>query len=103
LGAAAVGRNTVTQQVHALDRELAKRSPDTVIGGPSAVREEVLLTYGEKLAPLERWRLGVLSELSAASEGMATQGASVPLLQLLDEIKEVNEALRVKRQAKQTG
>jgi hypothetical protein len=84
----------VAKAVHVLDRELAKQSPQTVFERPAALLDEVLLTYGEKLATLERWRLSVLSELSATSEGMATRGASESLLELLEEIEEAKEALR---------
>jgi hypothetical protein len=81
-------------EMRALDRELAKQSPEIVFAHPSALRDEILLTYGEKLATLERWRLNILHALSAASEGMATQGVSGPLLKLLEEIEEAKEALR---------
>jgi hypothetical protein len=77
-----------------LDRELAKQSPEMVFSHPSALRDEVLLTYGEKLATLERWRLNLLHELSAGSEGMPTRSASEPLLKLLEEIKEAKAVLR---------
>jgi hypothetical protein len=82
-----------------LDRELAKHSPETVFSHPSVLRDEILLTYGEKLATLERWRLNLLHELSAASEGMPTRGVSSPLLKLLEEIEETKEALRVQHDA----
>jgi len=80
-------------EMRALDRELAKQSPESVFRHPSVLRDEVLLTYGEKLATLERWRLDILSELSAASEGMATRGASDPLLKLLEDIAEAKDSL----------
>jgi hypothetical protein len=84
-------------EVRALDRELAKRSPEIVFSHPWALRDEILLTYGEKLATLERWRLNILHELSAASEGMATRGCTGPLLKRLEEIEEAKESLRAER------
>jgi hypothetical protein len=77
-----------------LDRELAKQSPEIVFGHPSVLRDEVLLTYGEKLATLERWRLNILQELSAASEGMPTRGSTDSLLKVLEEIDDAKETLR---------
>ena len=86
------------KEVHVLDRELAKQSPEVVFEHPSALLDEVLLTYGEKLATLERWRRNVLGELSAASEGMSTRGASDSLLKLLEDIEEAKNTLRLRHQ-----
>jgi hypothetical protein len=81
--------------VDALDRQYAKQNPEMVFHHPSVLRDEILLTYGEKLATLERWRVNILHALSAASTGMATRGVSGPLLKLLEEIEETKESLRV--------
>ena len=50
--------------------------------------DEIMLSRGEKMSALERWRANVLHELAAANEGMATHGASGKLVGMLDEIKE---------------
>lgn len=71
-----------------LDRELAKQSPESAFGHPSDLRDEPLLTYREKLATLERWRLNITDELSASSEGMPTRGVSGHLLKRLEEIED---------------
>jgi hypothetical protein len=85
-------------EVRALDRELAKQSPEVVFTHPSALRDEILLTYGEKLATLERWRLNVLHALS-----VATPSAADPLLKLLDEIEEAKEALRAQQNSRKAN
>jgi hypothetical protein len=87
------------KRVRGLDREFAKQSPETVFGHPSALVDEVSLTYGEKLATLERWRLNILSELSATSEGMASPDASGWLLKVLEEIEDTKTMLRRRRHA----
>jgi hypothetical protein len=79
-------------EVRALERELAKQSPEIVFSHPSALRDEILLTYGEKLATLERWRLNVSQALS-----VATPGEADPLLKLLDEIEEAKKTLRARQ------
>lgn len=81
-------------ETHSIDRELAKQSPHMAFRNPAELRDAVLLTYGEKLATLERWRLDTLHELSAGSEGMPLQGSSSPLLKRLEEIEHAKEALR---------
>jgi hypothetical protein len=62
------------KRVRGLDREFAKQSPETVFGHPSALADEVSLTYGEKLATLERWR-SFLKAWSLSSVLMATVSA----------------------------
>ena len=41
---------------------------------PLEIVNEILLTNGEKLATLNRWRRRILGELDASNEGMATRG-----------------------------
>lgn len=59
----------------ALDRNLAKQNPERVFGSPLEIVSETLLTKGEKLGTLDRWRQGILDELRANAEGMRTQGS----------------------------
>jgi hypothetical protein len=54
---------------------------------------EVLLTRGEKLATLRRWREAVCREISAATEGMATRGTSDNLIHELTQIDEAINCL----------
>ena len=60
--------------VRSLNRDVAKQQPADVFATPLEIVNEVLLTKGEKLATLERWRMSVLDELKASDEGMATRG-----------------------------
>jgi hypothetical protein len=57
-----------------LNRETAKQQPHNVFETPLEIVNEVLLTKGEKLATLERWRLSIIGELDVSNEGMATPG-----------------------------
>jgi hypothetical protein len=52
-----------------------------------------LLTKGEKLATLERWRLSILGQLDASNEGMATRGYSSQQLIILEAIGEAKARL----------
>jgi hypothetical protein len=56
-----------------------------------------LLTKGEKLATLNRWRRSILGELDASSEGMATRGYASEELTVLEEIEYANARLRPER------
>jgi hypothetical protein len=60
----------------ALNRGLAKDNPERAFSNPRDIVDEVLMTRGEKLATLSRWRQTVLEELSASGEGMRTHGVS---------------------------
>jgi hypothetical protein len=48
----------------------------------------ILLTQGEKLATLNRWRRSILGELDAPYEGMATRGYASEQLTVLEEIEQ---------------
>jgi hypothetical protein len=74
-------------EVGHLNTEAAKIDPDRFFAGPMDLVEEIMLTRGEKLSTLGRWRDNVLHELAAANEGMKTHGASGKLVRVLDEIK----------------
>ena len=75
-------------EVRALNREVAKQQPDSAFETPLEIVNEVLLTKGEKLATLERWRLSILGELDASNEGMATRGYAGKQLKVLEAIEE---------------
>lgn len=60
---------------------------------PLEILDEQLLTKGEKLATLERWRQSILEELRATSEGMPTDGDSAELTGVLDEIEDSKRLL----------
>ena len=77
----------------ALNRDLAKDDPERVFSGPGEIVDEVLMTRGEKIATLTRWRQTVLEELSASGEGMRTHGVSSDRVRLLEEIEQARAAL----------
>ena len=58
-------------EVRALNRDAAKQQPERVFENPLEIVSEILLTKGEKLATLNRWRRSILGELDASDEGMA--------------------------------
>ena len=76
-----------------LNRTLAKVEPGSVFSSPLEIVEARLLTRGEKLATLERWRKTVLSEVDAANEGMPTYRASARYLALLENIEQARKSL----------
>jgi hypothetical protein len=51
-----------------------RSQPENVFESPLEIVCEILLTKGEKLATLNRWRKSILGELDASNEGMATRG-----------------------------
>jgi hypothetical protein len=73
--------------------ETAKFSPERVFAGPLSVVDEVMLTRGEKIATLERWRQSIFQELNAASEGMQTRGTSSAQSKTLQDIDEALKRL----------
>jgi hypothetical protein len=76
-----------------VDRYAAKQKPESVFESPLEIVNEVLLTKGEKLATLERWRLSILDQLDASNEGMATRGYSSQQLMTLEAIGEAKARL----------
>jgi hypothetical protein len=80
-----------------VDRYAAKRNPESVFESPLEIVNEVLLTKGEKLATLERWRLSILGQLDASNEGMATRGYSSQQLIILEAIGEAKARLNSTR------
>jgi hypothetical protein len=77
----------------ALNRDVAKQQPENVFKSPLDLVNEVLLTKGEKLATLLRWRLHILDELNASDEGMATRGYTGGQLAVLEEIEQAKGRL----------
>ena len=73
-------------EARALNRDVAKQRPDDVFETPFDIVGEVLLTRGEKLGTLERWRQSILSELSASNDGMATRAYTSKQLNILKAI-----------------
>jgi hypothetical protein len=82
-------------QVGRLVTSEAKSNPERFFALPGDLVGEIMLTRGEKLATLERWRLNVLQELAAAGEGMQTYGVGRQA-QLLDEIETARQRLSVR-------
>jgi hypothetical protein len=77
-------------EIARLNTDSAKLNPERHFASPQALVDEVLLTRGEKIAALERWRLTIMHELSAATDGMPTRGVSAKharTLRLIDEAK----------------
>jgi hypothetical protein len=85
-----------------LDREAAQQQPESVFERPFEILDEQLLTKGEKLATLERWRQSILEELRATSEGMPADGDSAEQTSVLDEIDEARRRL-TEREPDQTS
>lgn len=80
-------------EIARLNTDAAKLNPECHFGAPSDIVGEVMLTRGEKIATLERWRLNILQQLAAANEGMTTQGYSGESARLLNEIESARRNL----------
>jgi hypothetical protein len=76
-----------------LNRDSAKQNPESVFSSPIDIVAEPLLTRGEKLATLERWRQNLFQQLHASGEGMRTQGYSSEHVKTLDLIEQANYAM----------
>jgi hypothetical protein len=55
-----------------LNRDAAKQNPETPFSSPTDIVAEPLLTRGEKLATLERWRQNLFQQLHASGEATRT-------------------------------
>lgn len=75
------------------NRDLAKDNPDRFFETPQQIVEETLLTRGEKVATLNRWRQTMLEELNASGEGMRTHGVSSDRSRLLGQIEQAKAEL----------
>ena len=51
-----------------LNRGLAKQDPEATFESPLGIVTETMLTRGEKLATLDRWRRSILEQLIAQGE-----------------------------------
>ena len=82
-------------QVARLATSEAKSNPERFFALPGDLVDEIMLTRGEKLATLARWRVHVLEELAAAGEGMQTRGTGQQA-QMLDEIETARRKLETR-------
>ena len=64
----------------------AKHDPASVFQTPLDIVDEVMLTRGEKIGTLERWRHTVMQQMAASDDGMRTQGVSDKLAATLADI-----------------
>jgi hypothetical protein len=71
----------------------AKLDPAKHFANPQAIVDTVMLTRGEKIATLERWRLDILRQIDAANEGMRTYGRLSKQSGVLDEIETARQLL----------
>ena len=76
-----------------LNRDAAKQNPESAFESPLDIVDQQLLTKGEKLATLDRWRQTILEQLGASNEGMHTRGYSADQLGVLNEIEEAKKRL----------
>ena len=75
------------------NRILAKQNPEKSFDSPLEIVEERLLTRGEKIATLNRWRESLLDESRASGEGMRTFGMSARRARLLEQIEAARSQL----------
>jgi len=70
-----------------LNRNFAKRNPERVFDSPSDIVDEKLLTRGEKLGTLNRWRQSILDQMAGHDAERRGPGASSRLLWQIEEAK----------------
>lgn len=80
-------------EIARLNVEAAKHDPAQFFATPSDIVGEVMLTRGEKIATLERWRLTILQQLAASDDGMRTQGFSRRQSDVLQDIELARRSL----------
>lgn len=80
-------------EIARLQRDDAKHDPRQFFDSPDDIVAEMMLTRGEKLATLDRWRTMILQEMAAAAEGMRTHGFTGSHVRELDEIEKARTAL----------
>ena len=78
-------------EIARISRSRAKENPGQAFEKPADIVGEIMLTRGEKIGALERWRSDVLHEMTATGEGMLTQSPSDRLARLL---RQIDAALR---------
>ena len=81
-------------EIGSLRPQVAKHNPASVFASPLDIVDEIMMTRGEKIATLERWRLSVLQDLAAADDGMRTAGVSATHSDTLDMIEQALSRLR---------
>jgi hypothetical protein len=79
-------------QIGHLNIEGAKAHPEAHFSSPQDLVEEVLLTRGEKLATLQRWRERILRQL-AAEGSAAIDSAAWKEAEMLDAIEQARRQL----------
>lgn len=82
-----------------INRDAAKHLPSSQFEHPSEIVQEPLLTRGEKIATLNRWRQQIIEELSAGDEGMPTRRTSGRHHDLMQSIDGALEELSAPPQA----
>ena len=70
-----------------LNRTFAKRNPARVFNSPSDIVDEMLLTRGEKIGTLDRWRQSILDQLEGHNADVHDCGAVSQLLGQIEEAK----------------
>ncbi len=70
-----------------LDRSFAKRNPARVFDSPSEIVDEKLLTRGEKLGTLNRWRQSILEQVDHHDAELRGYGTVSQLLGQIEEAK----------------
>ncbi|HEU0158915.1 MAG TPA: hypothetical protein VFR00_06370 [Hyphomicrobiaceae bacterium] len=70
-----------------LNRIYAKTNPARVFDSPSEIVDELLLTRGEKLGTLDRWRRSILDQLDTHDQERRGYAAFSQLLGQIEEAK----------------
>lgn len=86
-------------QIARLPREAAKFNPASVYKSPRDIIGEVLMTRGEKVATLERWREEIIQQMTASDEGMPINPQPGILGHTLQKIDATIEALSTRDSA----
>lgn len=73
-------------EIGSIKPSVAKHDPASVYASPLEIVGEVMLTRGEKIATLDRWRQTVMQQMAAADDGMRTQGVADALASTLADI-----------------
>ncbi len=73
-------------EIGSIKPAVAKHDPASVFRSPLDIVDEVMLTRGEKIGTLERWRQTIMQQMAAADDGMRTQGVSDALANTLADI-----------------
>jgi len=70
-----------------LNRTFAKRNPARVFTSPSDIVDELLLTRGEKIGTLDRWRQSILEQIESHDADLRGSRAFSQLLGQIEEAK----------------